>query len=409
MLIYNHKKEFVGISQNELNYFGFDTLSNLQQEVGDFADLFVKTPGYIHNFKNVHWIDYITCADSKEESKVIINVNSKKFHTSLGVSTFFLNDEPDKEAYLIELLNLCELNKEESLNISDDISTIPSPTQETKDIQQETKTPSILTKEITVSETPKADLPLDVDNIMINDNSYAYDPNIASKQLGLPLDLIEEFIEDFINQAYKFKDELYSSLKDGDIETLKTLAHKLKGVAENLRIEDALKTLSIINTTSDLPLIETNLNGFYKIIANLHEKEPIKESNIQVEDDIEMAKEPKIELEDEIKLAEDEIIYDKEQASKEIGIDLETFNELFEDYIVESKTLVEAIYDDVQNNNMGGYKQKALKLKSMSGNMRIFNFIDELNTISSSDDRQTIENALNIIKSKLNTIYNSKD
>ena len=88
---------------------------------------------------------------------------------------------------------------------------------------------------------------------------------------------------------------------------------------------------------------------------------------------------------------------------------METFNELFEDYIVESKTLVEAIYDDAQNNNTDSYKQKALKLKSMSGNMRIFNFIDELNTISSSNDKQTIEDALNIIKSKLNTIYNSKD
>ena len=444
MLIYNHKKEFVGIDQNKLNYFGFDTLSNLQQEVSDFADLFVKTPGYIHNFKNVHWIDYITCTGSSEESKVIINVNSRNFQASLSVSTFFLNDEPEKEAYLIELLNLRELTKEESLNISDDISAMPSPTiaetievtppttEKQEEIQQETKTPSTATEEISINETSESDLPLDVGNIMIDDeqqtstedtddDSYVYDPHIASEQLGLPLDLIEEFIEDFINQAYEFKDDLYSSLKDGDIETLKTLAHKLKGVAANLRIEDALETLSIINTTSDLPVIETNLNRFYKIIAKLDGKESIEENNIKVEDEIEIVEEPKIEIQDEIEdqieiveepqleIIKDEVIYDKEQASKEIGIDLETFNELFEDYTIESKALVESIKNDIQNNNIDEYKQKALKLKSMSSNMRIFSFIDELNIISSSNDKQTIENALSAMQNKLNTIYNSKD
>jgi len=100
-------------------------------------------------------------------------------------------------------------------------------------------------------------------------NGYIYNPEVASKELGLPLDLIEEFIQDFIAQAGDFKPELYASLNDGDIDNVKTLSHKLKGVAANLRIEDAFEVLALINATPDIAVIQTNLDLFYKIIAKL--------------------------------------------------------------------------------------------------------------------------------------------
>ena len=61
MLIYNYKKEFLGIDENDLTALGLSNLADLRAEAADFADLFVKTPGFIHNFKHVHWIDYIVC------------------------------------------------------------------------------------------------------------------------------------------------------------------------------------------------------------------------------------------------------------------------------------------------------------------------------------------------------------
>jgi len=59
MLIYNFQKEFLGIDAKDLQELGYHDLSSLRSEVTDFADLFVKTPGYIHNFQHVHWIDFI--------------------------------------------------------------------------------------------------------------------------------------------------------------------------------------------------------------------------------------------------------------------------------------------------------------------------------------------------------------
>lgn len=105
------------------------------------------------------------------------------------------------------------------------------------------------------------------------DKSYRFDPSIAAHELGLPVDLIQEFIGDFIQQAKEFKEELFEATLKGDMNNLKILSHKLKGVAANLRIEDAFETLSIINTSNDLIEIEANLKYFYTIVTKLEGKE----------------------------------------------------------------------------------------------------------------------------------------
>lgn len=336
MLIYNFQKEFLGIDAKDLQELGYHDLSSLRSEVTDFADLFVKTPGFIHNFQHVHWIDFIDCADDGEIQKVIINANGKNFTANLSISYAYLTDNPIEKAYLIHLHNLRVLSDGEVERIHDDILQRPTPTVAPVShepapsyAQPEPETPTVTTPEQTqdiftpteiLQETLKVEIPqeqetttsfdtpaikdvydtsdvkLDVDmgeeTLSIEevqetqttattkkthtihkkeqfDNGYIYNPEVASKELGLPLDLIEEFIQDFIAQAGDFKPELYASLNDGDIDNVKTLSHKLKGVAANLRIEDAFEVLAIINTTSDVEVIKTNLELFYKIISKL--------------------------------------------------------------------------------------------------------------------------------------------
>ncbi len=127
--------------------------------------------------------------------------------------------------------------------------------------------------------------------------------------------MIQEFIGDFIQQAYEFKDELFEAALKSDMNNLKILSHKLKGVAANLRIEDAFETLSIINTSADLIEVEANLKYFYSIIEKLQGKEasddePFKEPIQEVQANIEF-KEPAIEAptlnESSASLADDDI------------------------------------------------------------------------------------------------------
>ncbi|QOP46342.1 Hpt domain-containing protein [Sulfurimonas paralvinellae] len=562
MLIYNYQKEFLGIDEKDLKTLGFNSLSELRAEVTDFADLFVKTPGYVHNFQHVHWIDFINYADVSEESKVLINVNSKTFKATLSVSTIFLIDNPTSPAYMIYLNNLRPLSKSENENISSDVldrelpkvekqepkaftpapevapaihdaydtgaqeaAPIPQVEEDHLEVQENydeplsvpefEEAPLEVYEEQQVTEPKISDESLDVGDLSLDvfdeeestpvketaepvaatqtaapkkvvkkkviqeewDNGYHYDPHIASKELGLPLDLIEEFIQDFIAQAKEFKPNIYSSIEDGDVDNVKILSHKLKGVAANLRIEDAHEVLSAVSTTNDMDVIHDNLDTFYKIIAKLSgepiEKVVVVEEEI-VEDtpeEVTTDSEPEIaidladddepltldfkddedeeitlseEIEDKdvpkkiempeladddflnIEIADDEddiiteenpsevdisvdeeteeIHFNKADAAKEIGIDEESFNELFNDFVTESHTIFEKIEEAIENDDLQSCRNEALKFKGMSDNMRFHEFTNELETLIHSSDKDAIVQSAEKIDASLNKI-----
>jgi len=492
MLIYNFQKEFLGIDAKDLQELGYHDLSSLRSEVTDFADLFVKTPGYIHNFQHVHWIDFIDCADDGEIQKVIINANGKNFTANLLISYAYLSDNPIEKAYLIHLNNLRVLSDGEVEHIHDDILQRPTPihhkpiVEPTYNIEPVHKTEKILTPEIeetpvqdilppedesnnidefipqiqeNVQEVPAVEDVYDTSDIKLDidleeeplesvtpsskvhkkekfNNGYIYNPEVASKELGLPLDLIEEFIQDFIAQAGDFKPELYASLNDGDIDNVKTLSHKLKGVAANLRIEDAFEVLALINATPDIAVIQTNLDLFYKIIAKLAgeeidevvtvEEQPIQEQeekqeekqeefSLEFKDNVNDIIEEPIEIqeqeqeqkekenEEELSLTfKDEpqeiipettqetieINYSKEKVANEIGLDIESFKELFSDYIHEAGILIKEMQDASKNTNFELVNFEVTKLKGMSENMRINSFNSELEALTHSTNQE---------------------
>ena len=111
--------------------------------------------------------------------------------------------------------------------------------------------------------------------------NYVFNPEIASEELGLTVDLVEEFIQDFIAQALRFKEELYTSAKNGDLDNVKIQSHKLKGVAANLRVEDALDTLTVINSSDDVAVIKTNLDRLYRMIEKLSNPDAVATPEIE--------------------------------------------------------------------------------------------------------------------------------
>ena len=380
MLIYNHKKEFHGIDQHDLDILGFANLEELKSQYLDFADMFVKTPGHVHNFKHVNWIDFVSCADSNENTKVIINANNKNFRCILDIKTIYLNDEPSSKAYLVYLNNIRALldNGEVSdIPYQKPVSTPPpkpnpvytQPVVEKAPVYEAPPAPKIekipdtfqapidldspldldfkddivqkVAPVVKAPETLKIDLNLDDEPQVLTqepeekiqtiaapkfetvseafNNGYVFDPQVASDELGLPVDLIEEFIEDFIAQAKEFKDELYTSANENDHDNVKILSHKLKGVAANLRIEDALESLTTINTAEDLSGIMQELDTFYHIIAKLNGEEVFITKTVAVEEKIEVAEE-KIEVVEE----KEDLLIIPEDETLEIKDDLET-------------------------------------------------------------------------------------
>ena len=553
MLIYNFEKNFLGIDEHDLRVLGFQDFASLRAEASDFADLFVKTPGYIHNFKHVHWIDFIACAESSDDSKVIIHANNRTFKCTLDLKTIYLIDNPSSKAFAITLQNLRELTNNENKNISQDIlekpasintqTTVvtdvfhsatpvskpvtndpyeidmeedafdaPTPSNITDDIYADDKVvelevapePPIRKKPPVVEREPEIesaenDFELDIDVYQeplkeepkepeeeIYESSYVYDPHVASSELGLPVDLIEEFIQDFIAQAKEFKDDLYLATETSDMDKLKIQSHKLKGVAANLRIEDAFNVLTIINSSTSIDEIIKNLNIFYQIIAilsgeknqKISSKEELptedieKESNATQSDEEELlidfkdelnieafttqenstiheddfvlefkddsatdlyvdyeensspdpliqelkddflkpentpeklpieenfsepAKTPHVQIEEPTK----EFTYNKKTAADAIGLDMETFNELFLDYIEGCRVSSTEIEKAIEKDDSKQWRMSAIQIKGMSDNMRVDDFTAPLEIIMNTTEQATAKEALRDVK-----------
>ncbi len=376
MLFYNHNQEFIGIDEDGLKLLNYDSLEELLEVCSDVADLFAKEPGYIHNFKNFGWINFLLHADS-DASSAIVHANGRTFSCMLQVHKLYLCAEPAQHGYMIDMLHVVPISGEEipsrpssvaprapmeskpapemaptpslepapsalpdygyltptplsepgTLDIPEygeiEFEPIPEPTE---DLYEAPLMPEPLPEpeELLPQPQPKAQPePLQpipggvrftpeeqhfIDELKV-DRSYRFDPSVAANELGLPVDLIEEFIGDFIQQSHDFKDDLFEAAMKGDMSNLKILSHKLKGVAANLRIEDALECLSIVNTSEDIVEIEANLKYFYGIIGKLEGKEPVFTTAEPKTPSRETYEEPVRQLEPATDLSNDEDIY----------------------------------------------------------------------------------------------------
>ncbi len=437
MLIYDHNKEFIGIDQESLQLLGYKRFEDLIHEHKDIAELFVKKPGYIHNFTNFPWIDFVLHAES-DDAKVIIAGKEKAFSATIDILPLYLNKAPDEEGFLIKLKNV--------QNYQLDASERPEPTPapfnlETKEFNAPPETPvaapePVLTPEPVIEvepaveiepiieerqeqaplsfdediflqdeeSTPSVSTPveeeeLDIffhdeeevqeeqrievapefpvkeesvfDNIREEEKSapmlgaylseedkeyladlefsddYVYDPQIAADELGLPVDLIEEFIGDFIKQAHEFKEQLFTAIANQDFDNIKGLSHKLKGVAANLRIEDSFEVLRNVNETSDVKECEANLKKFYITIAKLEGKdveevkreleEPVKEELYDLTPKFEPVQQEEIiqpldlpELEEEEASAEPVVLDTLSQATEPAAVAADDSSDLYD-------------------------------------------------------------------------------
>ncbi len=446
MIIYNKNKELIGIDETDAKALGFKNLAAMQAEAADFADLFVKTPGHIHNFKHIHWIDFVLCAKSTDESKAIIHANTQNFKVNIEIKTIYLTDAPATKAFLVILHNLKVLSLNEKTEITTELQTRVNPVSIIQDEPIDIPDDAIL--EIK-SQTPIED-PYAIEDELIDiyepsqeeleDIVFTFDPQKTAEVLEMPVSLIEEFIEDFISQAMEFKDKLYNAIATNDIIELQALSHKLKGVAANLRVQDALEILDKLNKAKDFTTSKKDLDTFYKIISKLSGKE-IDTIEIKMQDDdddneiLEIIDDDALDINLDDEISEDpqddfdllddamdeikqEIMdktpltihnYDKHSIADEIGLDQDSFTELFDEYISESQNLIMSIEDAIERDDIQERKNITLKLKGMSDNMRITNFTTQLEVLLNTDNAKDAKDALKQIQSIIFEILKTKD
>jgi len=85
----------------------------------------------------------------------------------------------------------------------------------------------------------------------------------AANDLSLPVELIEEFVVDFIDQAHVETENMLRAYENGDLETIQKIGHLLKGTSSNLRINPLADTLYKIQFCEDSSQLEDLIKEYW--------------------------------------------------------------------------------------------------------------------------------------------------
>ena len=193
-----------------------------------------------------------------------------QYYTKLALLTLEKPDDEDIEI-LFEEDNFEEENKEEILNarFTELLKNVPL----TEKVETKESKPSEIKKEdppIPTVAKPKNEIKeVNLDNVSALPISYS--PQTAADELNLPVVLIEEFVDDFIEQAKQDKDHLLTSYYQKDMDNIHELGHKLKGAASNLRINELADILEEIQFCTEHNKIEGLLVRYWGHFLSLED------------------------------------------------------------------------------------------------------------------------------------------
>ncbi len=253
-----------------------------------------------------------------EDSSFGIEEESKSDTLSLGgldeeqgfnIST---QPEPKLETETLETPTL-QPESEEELNLSFGLGEEPSlnslePAPQEKQTQQTTEElnldlglaeeePTPISKEKQTQQTevvPDLDLDLDLgldldleesetdtapqfNDISISKENIEKELENASRELGIDKDTILQFFEDFKQQISDEKEPFFTAIQTQNFESLHKSAHKLKGVALNLRLEkfgSLFKTIDeLAKNHHKIQTIENTLKNLYQVLEELNNQE----------------------------------------------------------------------------------------------------------------------------------------
>ena len=85
----------------------------------------------------------------------------------------------------------------------------------------------------------------------------------AANDLSLPVELIEEFVNDFIEQAREETEKMLKCYEEGDLDAIQKIGHLLKGTSSNLRIKPLADTLYKIQFCEDSNHLEHFIRDYW--------------------------------------------------------------------------------------------------------------------------------------------------
>ena len=192
-----------------------------------------------------------------------LNVVSKKLN-EIAVTTEPAT--PLRDLTLLVSLLRDKVGNKKSTVVADKIKTVETPAVKSTEKEALKRDENDLGFNLIDITTPEELL------VKIPAETIDYDPHKASDELNLPVSLILEFADDFTTQAKEHLNQMVKAYREGDLKTLQTTAHMLKGAASNLRIDPLAENLFTIQKLQSLSSAEKLLKEFVAKLKGLENK-----------------------------------------------------------------------------------------------------------------------------------------
>jgi len=247
VILYDHHKKILAISDQTLEMLGYQSIEKFRQEIYDIAQLFVKRPGYLHEFRSFHWIDYVLTNTTVTHRAILRTKTGKEIETFVNV-----NQLSALSGMLSYYLVTFELNTYNECDFGQ------PPMQEQTPPSQESVAAHIPTETTTV------------EKIALTPGEFQ-EPNLEqiSEELNLGSDIIEDFIKEYIKHALEKLPKINEAIEKENQKELYENIHTLKGVAANLRLQPAFEILAKMKKDTPLEDAVQILEEFYSYILFL--------------------------------------------------------------------------------------------------------------------------------------------
>ena len=117
--------------------------------------------------------------------------------------------------------------------------------------------------QIEAADAPKGESFGHIDLSTVNPIHFDFQISAAAEDLSLPIELIEEFVIDFLDQAHIETDRMLEAYENGDLDTIQKIGHLLKGTSSNLRINTLADTLYAIQFCEDSTQLEDLIKTYW--------------------------------------------------------------------------------------------------------------------------------------------------
>ncbi|BCD60652.1 MULTISPECIES: Hpt domain-containing protein [unclassified Nitratiruptor] len=217
----------------------------------------------------------------------------------------------------------------------------------------------------------------------------AYNIHNIANELEIDEALLKELIDEFIEQAYELRLEIYKSIQNYDFEKLSQLLHKIRGAANNLRIREAAQYLQYTKDDEDIEKITEQIDNFYAfldkfaqqfnpaIYKKFNEPEVLHENTQQnlltreesKNEEVASTVQKSIEAQN-LTIEDDDVDLEIAIAAADLGLDKEEVQQFIEEYIQEVIRQEATLYNLLKSNTEE-FKKNIHKLKGTAANLRL--------------------------------------